>query len=229
MPRVARIVIPGCPHHVTQRGNHGRPVFFADSERDFYLSLQSKYFALWQVQCAGYALMTNHTHHVLVPARPDSLARGVGRLNNDYARWHHIQRNLTGHLWQNRFFSCPMDEDYFWKALRYVELNPVRAGLVKCAWEWPWSSALAHVTGVDDTGLLDMDIWRRRFTGDQWKAYLEEGLEDTITNDILQLATRTGHPLGSEEFIVHLEALTGRKLRPQKPGPKPRSAGNRCR
>ncbi len=221
MPRAARVVIPGCPHHVTQRGNHRRDVFFADSERDFYLSLQDKYFHLWQVQCAGYSLMTNHTHHVLVPGRPDSLARGLGRLHNDYSRWQHIQRNLTGHLWQNRFFSCPLDEDHFWMALRYIELNPVRAGLVNCAWEWPWSSAHAHVTGADHTGLLNMDLWQKCFTGSQWKAYLEDGLQDTATNDLLRLATRTGHPLGSEEFILRLEALTGRKLRPRKPGRKP--------
>ena len=224
MPRLARIVIPGCPHHVTQRGNHRRNVFFADSERDFYLTLQRKYFLLWHVQCAGYALMTNHTHHVLVPGQADSLARGVGRLNNDFARWQHIQRNLTGHLWQNRFFSCPTDEDHFWMALRYIELNPVRTGLVKCPWEWPWSSALAHVTGRDTTGLLDMDLWRQRFNGDQWKTFLEAGLDDEGTNDLLRLATRTGRPLGSEEFILRLEALTGKRLRRQKPGPKPGSA-----
>ena len=105
-------------------------------------------------------------------------------------------------------------------ALRYIELNPVRAGLVKCPWEWPWSSALAHVTGRDTTGLLDMDLWRQRFNGNQWKTFLEAGLEEEGTNDLIRLATRTGRPLGSEEFILRLEALTGRRLRPQKPGPK---------
>ncbi len=227
MPRLARIVIPGCPHHVTQRGNHRRPVFFVDSERDLYLSLQLKYFSLWHILCAGYGLMTNHTHRVLVPEHANSLARGVGRLHNDFSRLQHIKRDLTGHLWQNRFFSCPLDEDHFWKALRYVELNPVRAGLVKFAWEWPWSSALAHVTGIDESGLLDMDLWRRRFTCNQWKKYLEEGLQDITTNDVLRLATRTGRPLGSEDFILHLEALTGRRIRPRKPGPKPGSVRNR--
>ena len=167
MARIARIVIPGCPHHVTQRGNHRRPVFFADSEREFCLSPQKRYFLLRKVRCLGYALMTNHTHHVLVPGRLDSLARGVGKLNNDYSRWQNIQRGLTGHLWQDRFFSCPLEDDHFWQALRHVELNPVRAGLVKYAWEWPWSSAMAHVTGIGHAALLDMDIWRRRFTGDE--------------------------------------------------------------
>lgn len=113
MPRVARVVIPGYPHHVTQRGNHRQTVFFADTERDFYLTLLRKYFALFQVQMTGFALMTTHVHHILVPELPTSLAKGVGRLHNDFARWQQIQRDLTGHLWQNRFFSCPLDEDHF--------------------------------------------------------------------------------------------------------------------
>jgi putative transposase len=220
MPRFARIVIPGCPHHVTQRGNHRRTVFYADADHRLYFSLQRNYFIRWQIQCVGYALMTNHTHHALVPGRTDSFARGIGGLTKDFARWQHIQQNLTGHLWQDRFFSCPLDEDHFWKALRYIELNPVRAGLVRYAWDWPWSSALAHVTGIDPTGLLNMEIWSKRFDGERWKAFLEEGLEDKRTNDILRLATRTGRPLGSKEFVDRLEAMIGRKLRPQKPGPK---------
>ena len=97
----------------------------------------------------------------------------IGRLHNDFSRWQQIQRDLTGHLWQNRFFSCPLDEDHFWEALRYVELNPVRAGLVRNAWEWPWSSARAHVTGIDETGLLNMDLWRTRFDGNRWRIGFE--------------------------------------------------------
>ncbi len=222
MPRFARIVIPGRPHHVTQRGNHRRNVFFADTEREVYLDLLRKHFSRSGIQMAGYALMTNHVHQALIPEAADSLARGVGRLHNDFARWQHIRQNLTGHFWQNRFFSCPMDDDYYWEALRYIELNPVRAGLVKHAWDWPWSSARAHITGIDKSGLLDMALWNERFTGDQWKEFLEGGPEKHSTYDKLRTATRTGRPLGSEEFILWLEAVTGRKLLRQKPGRKPR-------
>lgn len=224
MPRIARIIIPGCPHHVTQRGNHRQRVFFADAERDFYLQLLRRYFALFQVDMVGYVLMSNHVHHVLIPAMPTSLAKGIGRLHNDFARWQQIQRNLTGHLWQNRFFSCPLDEDHFWEALRYAELNPVRAGLVRYAWEWPWSSARAHVTGIDETGLLNMDLWRTRFDGNRWKRFLEEGMKSTGDLDRIRLATRTGRPLGGDDFVRRLEALTGRLLRPKKRGPKLGSA-----
>jgi putative transposase len=221
MARIARIVIPGCPHHVTQRGNHRQRVFHSDSERDFYLSLLRKYNTLYHTEMPGYALMTNHTHEALVPATKDSLSDGVGRLHNDFARWQHIQRNLTGHLWQNRFYSCPLDEEYFWETLRYIELNPVRAGLVRYAWEWPWSSARAHVTGHDETGLLSMDLWRTRFDGDSWKAFLLEGMRSDADLNRIRLATRTGRPLGGEDFIQRLEALTGRTLRPKKRGPRP--------
>jgi putative transposase len=224
MPRIARIVIPGCPHHVTQRGNHRQRVFFAESDHDLYFELLRKYFCQFQVDMAGYALMYNHTHKILIPALANSLAKGVGRLHNDFARWQQIQRNMTGHFWQSRFYSCPLDEDHFWEALRYIELNPVRAGLVRHAWDWPWSSARAHVTGVDDTGMLNMDLWRTRFDGDKWRSFLEEGLQSTLDLDRIREATRTGRPLGSDDFVRRLENLTGRSFRPKKRGPKPGSS-----
>jgi putative transposase len=125
----------------------------------------------------------------VIPGESDSLALGVGRLHNDFARWQHMRQHLTGHFWQNRFFSCPLDDDHFWEALRYIELNPVRAGLVEHAWEWPWSSARPHVTGVDESGLLDMDVWNKRFHSNQWKGFLEEGLRGQNTNSDLRIAT----------------------------------------
>ncbi len=219
MPRFARIVIPGCPHHVTQRGNHRRTVFWSVTENEFYLKLLRRHFSARSILMEGYSLMPNHVHKILIPPAADSLARGVGRLNNDFARWQHLRMNLTGHFWQNRFFSCPLDEDHFWEALRYVELNPVRAGLVKNAWDWPWSSARAHVNEADETGLLDMNIWSKRFNGAQWRAFLEEGIKSDIYRK-LRTSTQTGRPLGSKEFIHQLEQITGRKLLPQNPGRK---------
>jgi len=220
MPRIARVVIPECPHHVTQRGNHRQKVFFAANDREIYLKLLGKFFQRYQIHLAGYSLMPNHVHHISVPKLETSLAKGVGLLHNDFSRWQQIQRNLTGHLWQNRFYSNPLDESHCWMALRYVELNPVRAGLVKYAWDWPWSSAHAHVTGIDKTGLLNMDLWRSQFNEIQWKAFLLEGLGMPDELDRIRLASRTGRPLGSHAFIQKLEAMTGRSLFPQKRGLK---------
>jgi putative transposase len=224
MTRTARIVIPGCPHHVTQRGNNRQTVFHSDSDRDFFLELKWKRFSLYKLQTLGFALLSNHTHDVSIPETPPSLAKGFGLLHYDFARWQNLNKNRTGHLWQERFFSCPLDEDHFWKALRYVELNPVRAGLVKHAWEWPWSSAQAHISGIDKTGHLNLDPWRMRFNGDTWREFLEQGLEKD-EHDQIRTATKTGHPLGNEAFIRHLEELTGRILHPRKPGRKPATTG----
>jgi putative transposase len=223
MTRFARIVIPGCPHHVTQRGNHQQTVFFTDDERFLYLALARKYFALYQIRVVGYVLMPNHVHYLLIPGRPTSLAKGVGRLHNDFARWQQIERNLTGHLWQNRFFSCPLDEQHFWEALRYIELNPVRARLVRYPWDWPWSSAYAHANGIDDTGWLDMECWKSGFDPSRWRIFLQGGIDSPCDHEPLRLATRTGRPYGSNSFIDKLEELTGRLLRPKKRGPPPRN------
>jgi len=220
MPRIARVVIPGCPHHVTQRGNHGQRVFVSDKDRDVYLKLLREYFQQYQVQMTGYTLMSNHVHLILIPALTDSLAKGVGRLHNDFSRWQNIQQNTKGHLWQSRFYSNPMDEEHFWEALRYAELNPVRAGLARQAWDWPWSSAGAHVTGIDKTGLLNMDKWKSRFNGNQWIDFLKKGLRLGEEIEMIRLATRTGRPLGSKSFIKNLEKITGRSLLPKKRGPK---------
>ena len=220
MPRIARAVIPGCPHHVIQRGNHGQRVFFNDKDREIYFSLLRKYFEQYGVEMIGYTLMSNHTHLILTPALANSLAKGVGLLHNDFSRWQNIQQSMKGHLWQSRFYSNPMDEEHFWKALRYTELNPVRAGLVRQAWDWPWSSARAHVTGIDETGLLNMDLWKNRFNGSQWIDFLKDGMRLSGEIELIRLSARTGRPLGSESFIKNLEKITGRSLLPKKRGPK---------
>ena len=222
MPRFARLVIPGLPHHVTQRGNRRQTVFHDDLEREIYLDLLSRNSKRYRLEIIGYSLMTNHTHNVSIPLTMTSLAKGFGRSHNDFSRWQNIRKNNVGHVWQNRYFSCPLDEDHFWKALRYIELNPVRAGIVKHAWDWPWSSARSHIKGFDSTGLLNMDVWNARFDAKRWREFLEEGLEETDEQDKIRLATRTGRPLGTEEFIENLEELTGRRLRKQKPGRKPK-------
>ena len=220
MSRIARVVIPGCPHHVTQRGNHRQIVFFSDRDRATYMQLMSKYFKKHKLSLIGYALMPNHVHFGVVPALKDSLAKGVGQLNNDYARWLQIRQDKTGHLWQNRFYSNPMDSTHCWMALRYIELNPVRAGLVKDPWDWPWSSAQAHITGVDETGLLDMEIWAKHFDKISWKEFLLEGSDKAEETNNIRQSNRTGRPLGSDDFTRSLEKMTGRTLFPKKRGPK---------
>ena len=213
MPRSARVVIPDVAHHVTQRGNNRQDVFFRDEDRRVYLDILKKQSTRYGLKILGYCLMSNHVHLVATPAAPDSLAKAFGRTNFTYTQYVNEEHLLTGHLWQNRFFSCPLDTDHFWRALCYVERNPVRAGLVGEAWSYPWSSAAAHVGALDNYRLINIREWKRFSAGLDWKAWLSRE-EDKRSLQSLRLYTSRGRPLGSDEFISRLEKTTGRQLRP---------------
>jgi putative transposase len=175
MARIPRLVLPGRPHHVTQRGNNRQNVFFSDNDRELYLSLLKEYTAEYNVAVLGYCLMTNHIHVVAVPANATGLAKALGRTHNDYARWLNIRRRQSGHLWQNRFFSCPLDTPYTWAALAYVERNAVRAGLVTACEQWPWSSARPHLGETHWPEWLALDLWTQNWNPTLWRAALNEG------------------------------------------------------
>jgi putative transposase len=220
MARLSRVVLPGCWHHATQRGNRRQTVFFEDSDRLFYIDRLREYCSRDRVKIVGHCLMTNHVHLVLVPESDTGLARALGRTHNDYARWLNFKRRATGHVWQNRFFSCPLDEAHQWHALRYVERNPVRAGMVEDAADWPWSSAVAHISGIDPHRLIDSTDWRDCWTFDAWREELNRLDDDAPHIDSLRRATRTGRPAGSADFVHRAEAALGRTLHLAKRGPR---------
>ncbi len=217
-------MLPGCWHHVTQRGNHRQTVFFNDSHREFYVRLLRGHCRRHGVAIGGYCLMGNHVHMLAIPASEDGLARALGRTHNDYARWLHLRQDEIGHLWQNRFFSCPVDDAGRWEALRYVELNPVRAGLVRQAADWRWSSAEAHMLGRDPADLLAWDEWRECWSPETWNRALAVGIEDAELMARIRQATHTGRPVGSEEFVHAAELRLGRRLALAKRGRKPKAA-----
>lgn len=221
MARIARVVAPGCWHHITQRGNHQRTVFYADGDREFYLRLLQQYSVRYGLRIGGYCLMGNHVHLLGIPDREHALAQAVGRTHNDYARWLNFRHGETGHVWQNRFYSCPLDEAHRWVALRYVEGNPVRAGLVTNSEYWRWSSAAAHVGGRDPHGILDWADWIERWNPENWKIALGAGVAAAAWIDRVREATRTGRPAGSDDFVRSIEETLNRSLHPQKRGPKP--------
>ncbi len=223
MARMARVVVPGFPHHVTQRGNYGQTVFSSAIERRFYLRLLRERCAEYRLGVLAYCLMTNHVHLVVVPEDEDSMHKALGRAHNDYSRCVHIQRGVIGHLWQNRYYSCVLESRHLWAAIRYVELNPVRAGLISEAWDWQWSSAQAHVSGEDREQILDMAWWREHASWADWRDALLQGGSGTELENQIRRATRTGRPLGQEEFVEDLERQLGRRIRPAKRGPKPRT------
>ncbi|MBZ5585799.1 MAG: transposase [Acidobacteriia bacterium] len=221
MARIARVVVPGAWHHATQRGNGQQTVFLGDEDRTFYLALLRRNARRYAVRVMGYCLMGNHVHLVAAPADSEGLSRALGRAHNDYARWLNLRRGTTGHVWQNRFYSCVLDERHGWEALRYVELNPVRAGLVADPAEWPWSSAGAHLKDRDDARLIDLSAWREQWSPASWREALDLGLYDAALVERIREATRTGRPAVDDAALLALERKTGRRLRPGKRGPKP--------
>lgn len=225
MPRTARIAIPGVPHHVTQRGNNRQTVFFNDDDRRLYLALLSEESGRHGVEILAWCLMDNHVHLVAVPLEPESLARGLGRTHFRYAQTLNRRRRRSGHLWQNRFFSCPVQGDHFWRAMRYVERNPVRARIVRRAWTYPWSSAAAHCgLGDDPAGLVDLERWRELARGRDWKEELSRR-ETQEEAEALRRCTQTGRPLADPAFVEEMERKLGRRLAPRPVG-RPRKDRN---
>ena len=223
MSRPLRFVIPGLPHHVTQRGNYRQAVFLEDKHYLLYLRLLRAYSHRFGVAVQAYCLMPNHAHLILSPPKTNSLARLMQRLNSDYARVLHLQLGRLGHLWQARYYSTPMDESHFWSAMVYVEQNPQRANLVERCWDWPWSSACAHMRGAEDS-LLEMNEWRQRYTPESWKNCLELGLQDAALLERIRESTGKGWPLGSADFLANLERDLGRSVRRGVPGPSAKAA-----
>ena len=212
MPRIARIVVPRLPHHIVQRGNNRQDVFFTAADYRAYLDILHEQSQRFGLRVLAYCLMTNHVHLVAVPAREESLARAVGRTHWLFSRYINRLHGRSGHLWQNRFFSCPLDGDHLLHAARYVERNPVRARLVRLPWRYRWSSAAAHTGQAPPHEVLDMAGWRRLFRLAAWKKTLQEAEDETIT-DRLRRCMHTGRPLASDRFIARLEAKLGLRLR----------------
>lgn len=211
MPRYSRLVVVDAAHHVTQRGNHREPIFAADDDRQLYLDLLREQCRLADLAVLGYCLMTNHVHLIAAPRHERSLAQALGRAHFRYANYFQAKRRTNGHLWQNRFYSCPLSESHLTKAMLYIERNPVRANLTSTALEWPWSSARVHAGGLDRTGLLDSDAWSRRFTPEEWSALLrqEDPREEVLR---LERCTFAGKPYGEPGFVQHLAQVSGRVL-----------------
>jgi putative transposase len=212
MPRLARTVCAHVPHHVTQRGNRREEVFFTDGDRLAYLAWLKDYAEKYEVEILAYCLMTNHVHLIAAPASEDGLERMLKPLHMRYAQQINRALHWKGHVWQGRFFSSALDEDYLWAAVRYVERNPVRARMVRKAENYRWSSAAAHGGLRPDLILTRKPSWRRQFEsiGD-WAAWLGEG-DEPQRLEILRRNVEKGLPCGSEKFIQKLEKLTGRAL-----------------
>ncbi len=214
MARFARLVIPGLPHHVVQRGVRSMDIFANDYDRTLYLQLLSEEAERFGLVFNSWCLMTNHVHLVVVPENENSLARAIGESHRRYTVLKNKAEGVLGYLFQGRFSSCVLDQSHFVAASRYVELNPVKAGMVENPEDYVWSSCRYHL-GLTDSDFLIKEPVITTIV-DDWAEFLRDGnneLEDRVC-----AGTRTGRPVGDVDFILNLEVLTDRRLIPRKPG-----------
>ena len=219
MPRTPRLVLPDTAHHVVARGVNRQPIFTSGSEKKRYLKRFALVATEEKVLVHGYCLMDNHVHWLLTPTTPDGLARLFRRVHTWWALWFNKKHDRTGHLFQNRYHSSPLGESHYWNALRYIELNPQRAGLVKRPEDWKWSSAKAHRTG-DPNGFISLTALtgRRVLTRENWLAFLtDNGGAPDIAFELRQ-ALPASRPCGDAQWICQLEAQYHRKLAWSSPG-----------
>ncbi len=209
MPRQSRIVIPGIAHHVTQRGNYRQNIFDKENNYKQYCEWIDEYALKYKVDILAYCLMRNHVHFIVTPSKEDSLARMFNTLHMRYAHYLNRQRQVKGHLWQGRFYSCILDDSHLYRAIRYVEKNPLRAKIVKEAENYKWSSAQDHL-GLRKEKLIKLTSQNTIIDEKKWKDYLKE--DDIEMNKEMILKTNQGLVVGSNKFIKKLEKKLKRSL-----------------
>ena len=211
MPRIARIIAPGLPHHVCQRGNNHQPTFQDNADRKKYLELLSHYLSKYHCGLMAYCLMDNHVHLLLNPPSKASMSKTMQCVSLCYTQYYNAKYGRSGRLWECRYHSCVVDTNrYLWNAGCYIEQNPVRAGIVKNAADYLYSSAAAHITGIKDPV-----INRVLFDKDDLKSY-REMLGKPLTKEhyeTIRRCTRLGKPAGESKFIEKIAALLGRDKR----------------
>jgi putative transposase len=221
MGRIPRIIVPGEAHHVTQRGNRRQDVFFSRSDYQCYLKLlwanaENFKFSIW-----SYCLMRNHIHLLIVPDSQDGLREGMATLHQTYSLAINKKNDWKGRLWQGRFFSCFVEATNVPIVARYIELNPVRAGICENPCDYPWSSALLSCSGESGrNGFAPITA-----PGGTWSEYLSYDPNAATQKSIntIRASVRTGRPFAGDACQKLIEQKTGIKLARQKLGRKPRA------
>jgi putative transposase len=214
MPRTRRVIIPGVAHHITQRGNNQQKVFFNDEDFCNYCFWANKYAAQYQIDILAYCLMPNHIHLIAIPYTKIGMSRFCNTVNMRHAQYINHKKNTNGHLWQSRFFSCPLDDIHLYFALRYEEQNPIRAGLTNRPWDYAWSSVRFHV-GMDTNAYIrirDMNMMNHN----EWKKYL--GYKDESMDETIRENTYSGKACAVEENLKEWEKTLNCVLRSKKAG-----------
>jgi putative transposase len=224
MPRIARAVASGLPHHIIQRGNNRGDVFLDKEDRERYLSLLKKYSDKWDAPILVYCLMSNHVHLLARPKTEESLYKMMQGITLCYTQSINRKYRRTGRLWESRYHSCIVDKErYLWSVSRYIEQNPVRAKMVKKVEDYPYSSSRAHILGLRDE-VLGEELFEEQQRKD-YKAFIRAGILEKEMQSI-RYSTRTGRPFGSEPFVRKLEKKFDRKFLLLSPG-RPKKKGNK--
>ena len=219
MSRQARIVIPETCHHITQRGNRGDPVFFEKVDYQTYLEILVERCHEAKIALLSYCLLPNQIHLVVEPQDSNSMARAIGEAHRRYTRYINEKKEWTGHLFQHRFFSYPMDEQNTLRAARFIETLPVTAQIAPKPENYLWSSAKFRIKVIDNPVLKPFQSFHAMHN---WSDFLSRPMDPNELRAI-QLHLQTGRPRGSDLFLDNIEAKIGRSVRPQKRGRKPKS------
>ncbi|MBU1863045.1 MAG: transposase [Candidatus Omnitrophica bacterium] len=213
MPRQSRVVIPDIAHHVTQRGNYQQTVFESDNDFRKYRSWIKEYSEKYNVEILAFCLMRNHVHFIVIPKTIDGLSRTFNTTHMRYAQYINKKRGVVGHLWQGRFFSCLLDDVHLYRAIRYVECNPVRKRIVAAAWDYQWSSARDHVGG--EKGIIPLRE-SLEMTPEEWQSYLTESDSEMVKE--IRLKTKRGNAVGTAAFMKRIEQEAKRSFQCINPG-----------
>jgi putative transposase len=211
MARLARSVVLGCPHAVSQRGNREQTVFEEDADYYRYLGWLRECAERYGLDIWAYCQMSDGVHYVCVPKSEDALSRAFNTVHMKYAQYFHKKKGSSGQLWKGRFQSCPLDDPSAFEETRFIETTPVRAGLVEQAEDYPWSSARSHVIGEPDPVLAAGRDSGRAPAFPDWRSYLTAGGDEGIVARTRE-RLKTGRPSGDAEFVQRLEGLMGRRL-----------------
>jgi putative transposase len=225
MPRAARFVIPRYPFHITHRGNNKEEIFQSDEDRRRYLYWFEEAKQKYGMRIISYCLMDNHVHYIAIADNELSFARTINAVHMRYAQYFNQKNKRVGHLWQGRYYSCLLDNAHLVAAVRYVERNPVRAGMVVKPWEWVWSSTAEHLES-EKKGIISLEDISSYISVSSWREYIDiaDQAEDLIeirkqTYSLRAWAEESFKELIERKYGVHFKMNP--KGRPKKIGTSP--------
>lgn len=223
MPRRPRLIVPGVPLHIIQRGNNRSVCFFADEDYHLYLDILAERAEVHGCAVHAWCLMTNHVHLLVTPTTEEGAAQMMKGLGQRYVQ--HVNRTCrrTGTLWEGRFRSCLLDADaYVLACARYIELNPVRAGMVEHPAEYRWSSYRANAQEEADTLVTPHALYQALgATAAERAAAYRALFQDVLPAELVEqirAATNGNFALGHPRFQAEIAAALGRRVVPGKPG-----------